>query len=86
MTSDEARAALKALGMTQLELAEDLRKITGGKYQPQAVNRWFNERGPTDVCKVYLTLALRGKVGADHDKLSNHELIEMLRERLEKSS
>lgn len=58
-TPDEARAALEALGMTQRELAEDLRAITGGSYHPPSVNKWFTTRGPADVCKVYLTLALR---------------------------
>lgn len=59
MTAEEARAALDALGMTQRELAADLRAITGGSYHPTSVNKWFTTRGPADVCKVYLTLAMR---------------------------
>ena len=59
MTTDEARDALKALGMTQKELAADLRAITGGSYHEPTVNKWFKDRGPSDVCAVYLALGLR---------------------------
>ena len=58
MTAQEAREALKTLGITQRELAADLRRITGGSYHPPTVNKWFTTRGPADVCKVYLTLKL----------------------------
>lgn len=55
-TAQDAAAALKALGMTQLQLADELRRMTGGAYHPQTVTKWFNSREPSDACKVYLTL------------------------------
>lgn len=61
MDAQKARDALKALGMTQLDLAADLRAITGGAYHAPTVNKWFKDRGPSDICAVYLTLALRAK-------------------------
>ena len=59
MTIDEARAALKQLGISQVKLAEDLRSMTGSAYHTATVNKWFKNRPPSDVCVVYLKMALR---------------------------
>lgn len=61
MTNEEAKRALDALGMKQVDLARELGQITGKSYSASTVSNWFGGRGVPDACKVFLTLKLNAK-------------------------
>lgn len=61
MTNEEAKQALDALGMKQVDLARELNAITGKSYSAATVSNWFGARGLPDAARVYLTLKMEGK-------------------------
>ena len=56
MKNEQAKQALDALGMRQVDLARELGAITGKNYSASTVSNWFGLRGLPDAAKVYLTL------------------------------
>ena len=61
MTNEQAKQALDALGMRQIDLARELGAITGKNYSASTVSNWFGLRGLPDAAVVYLTLKMEGK-------------------------
>lgn len=85
MDYSDARAALQALQLSQVELAAELAELTGKKYASTTVNKWFTEkgRGPSDVCVVYLKMRLAAREsGHVLSSVSNAELVAELGRRL----
>lgn len=60
MTNKEAKQALDALGMKQVDLARELGAITSKNYSAATVSNWFGSRGLPDAARVYLTLKMIG--------------------------
>ena len=63
MTNNEARQALDALDMKQVDLARELGAITGKTYAAPTVSTWFGSRGLPDAARVYLALKLQALEG-----------------------
>ncbi|WP_300396668.1 hypothetical protein [Henriciella sp.] len=66
MTPSEARQLLNELELSQVELSEEMGKLTGRAYSKQTVNAWFREggRGPSDACVIFLRMEQRRRADA----------------------
>ncbi len=58
------KTSLQRLGITRQELADDMTRLTGHRYNVEIIHHWCSTRGPSNAAVVYLKLKLEQMNGS----------------------